>query len=96
MNEKNRFSIGDVTAELSEILDQAKNNWANIYSGLQNIVDTTKSTAERTVEDSKERVAPAIDTVNSLAVTAKKIGSTALSRILRKSSDIGDRPSSQE
>jgi len=96
VSERSKFNIGDVTSEVSEILDQAKNHWDGLYSGLQTVVDSAKSSVEKTVTDSKEKVSPVIETASSLTQTAKNIGSTALSKLLRKSSDIGDRPSSQE
>lgn len=94
MSERNKFNIGDVTAEVSDILDQARTHWDTVYTGLQNVVDSAKNSVEKTVTDSKEKVTPVIDTATVLTGTAKNLGSTVLSKLLRKSSDIGDRPNS--
>ncbi len=96
MSERSKFNIGDVTTEVSEILDQAKNHWDGLYSGLQTVVDSAKSSVEKTVTDSKEKVTPVIETASNLTQTAKNLGTTALSKFLRQSSEIGDRPRSPE
>ncbi len=86
MSERNKLpDFGDVSREIKDILNNAQPYAETVINGLQHAAAINKQRIERSV-----------NYASSIATVAKDLGSTAITNLLRRSTELGDRPDGDE
>lgn len=98
MNEKNKFSFGDVSRELSEMVENAK---PAIEAFQKSIIESrtifeerfasSREWVEGGVADSRKLAEDSVEKVNDIASTSVKLGKTTLAKLISNVPILGDR-----
>lgn len=99
MSERNKFSFGDVTGEVGEILDGAKSHIELALGGLRKVIGQPVNIAKDFTGDTKKRVENAAEDLTKRAANGIEISRSLSQTLLGKlisTEELGDRPNKDE